>query len=330
MRVLVTTTEWATPQMPGRVPFLARQVDSLRREGVEVSVLSFRGGKNPARYAQAWVQLRQRQRMARYDLVHAQFAQAGIPGIPKGLPLVVTFRGDDPVGIVGSSGRYTFAGAVLRQISRMVAYLADEVIVVAASLARYLPARTFHVIPSGVDLDRFQPMPRQTARRELGLSSGKQFVLFPFAPDNPVKRFGLAKAAVALAGRPNTELLSVSGVPHERMPLYMNACDLLLLTSRHEGSSNAVKEALACNLPVVSVDVGDIRERLGSVAGCRVTADHEPATIAEALRTVLLEARPVAGRATVMGIDEKVIAKKIIQVYRMAIQRRRERTRGGG
>ncbi len=108
------------------------------------------------------------------------------------------------------------------------------------------------------------------------------------------------------------------------MPLYMNACDILLLTSLHEGSPNVVKEALACNLPIISTDVGDVRMRIGGVEGCVVTRDS-PDDIAAALQMVLSRNKRVDGRRTVAALHEQLLTEKIVQVYRKALARRRYR-----
>ncbi len=126
-------------------------------------------------------------------------------------------------------------------------------------------------------------MQQSEARAKLGLPADLPIVLFGGRPEMPVKRFALAQRAVALLARQDVKLLTASNVPHSEMPLYLNAADVLLLTSRHEGSPTIVKEALACNLPVVSTDVGDVRERIASIDGCSVCDNDEPETIAFAL-----------------------------------------------
>ena len=103
----------------------------------------------------------------------------------------------------------------------------------------------------------------------------------------------------------------------------MSAADALVLTSMHEGSPNVVKEALACNLPVVAVDVGDVRHRIGAVAGCVLCADDRPETVAAGLVAVLQRGRHIAGRETVLDLDERITAEKTIAVYRQAINGRR-------
>ena len=329
LKVLVITSEWPTPEIPYSGVFVQRQVESLRNKGIEVDIFHFRGGRRPANYLKAWRIVREKLSAKQYDLVHAQWGQSALLALPKRLPLVITFRGSDLEGIVGPAGKYTAASRVLRWVSRLMALAADQIIVVSKRLAQKLPDRGFQVIPTGVDLDLFKPIEKVEARRLLKLDAHRKFILFAGSIDNPVKRYELAKSAVEILNdRIEAELLVPSGVPHELMPVYMSACDVLLLTSVHEGSPNVVKEALACNLRVVSVDVGDVRERIGAVEGCAISVDDSPVEVARALEKVLSETRVFDGRSQVEDLDESLIADRVKSVYEDALdlnsQKRRE------
>jgi teichuronic acid biosynthesis glycosyltransferase TuaC len=321
-RVLMITSEWPTAELPNSGTFIRQQVESLSLAGVNIDLFPFRGARNPISYFQAWRQVRNKLSTVSYDLVHAQFGQSGLLALPKRLPLVVTFRGSDLQGIVGKNGDYTVFGRVLRTISKFVARLADEVIIVAEGLSVHLPQRSYHLIPSGLDLDLFRPLPKLLARKQLGLSETKCLVLFAADPANPLKRFALAQLVIRmLVDQLDVEIVVVSGVPRSVMPVYMSACDVLLLTSLHEGSPNVVKEALACNLPVVSVDVGDVRQRLAGVVGCVVCNDDHPTTIASALTNVLKRGDRIVGRSVIRDLDERRMSNKVISVYKQAVRR---------
>ena len=329
LRVLMITSEWPNTGHPERGRFIVQQVEFLRRAGVEVEVFPFRGAMNPLNYLRAWRQAQSRLRRGSFDFVHAQFGQSGILAcVPKRRPLVVTYRGDDLEGIVSSNGRYTRSGQMLRLISRLVALRADAVIVVSQHLKRYLTRRDCFVIPSGLDLDLFRPLPQIEARRCLGWQLDGRLVLFVGDPDETRKRYTLAQQAVALTGIAN--LVVAWGVAHDLIPLYMNACDALVLTSMHEGSPNAVKEALACNLPVVSVDVGDVRQRLAGVEGCVVCADDRPETIAMALRLTLERGQRIAGRVAVHDLDERLLTQRVVRIYHAVLNRTGAQLRNSG
>jgi teichuronic acid biosynthesis glycosyltransferase TuaC len=321
MRILMLTSVWPTPEHPERASFIVRQVQFLRNAGVDVDVFHVNGRKNPAVYLHAWTKVQRLLARGSYDLIHAQWAQAALCSLPARLPLVVTFRGSDVEGIVGSHARDAAAGWVLRKIARGVARAANEAILVAARLARLLPRRDYHVIPSGLDLELFQPCPQPQAQARLGLAPERRYLLFAASPDNPVKRYNLARAAVErLDSRYRAELLVAAGVAHGLMPLYMNACDALLLTSAHEGSPNVVKEALACDLPVVSTDVGDVRERIQNVEGCALCESDDPQVLAAALAAVLDRHLRISGRAAVDNLNESLLTRKVIAVYERALK----------
>jgi glycosyltransferase involved in cell wall biosynthesis len=323
MRVLMLTSVWPTPDHPEHAPFVVRQAEFLRKQGVTVDVFHVDGRKNPAAYFRAWLKVQRSVASGSYNLVHAQWAQAALPALPVHLPLVVTFRGSDVEGIVRSDHRYAASGWVLRNVARGVARLATEAILVASRLARLLPSRDYHVIPSGLDLDLFSPRPQLEARALLSLLPGRRYVLFAGAPNNPVKRFSLARSVVeSLHPRFRAELLVAETVEPSRMPLLMNACDALLLTSVHEGSPNVVKEALACNLPVVSTDVGDVRERISHVEGCAFCESDDAHALAAALAAVLDRGKRVEGRTAVRDLDESLLTRKVIAVYERALTRK--------
>ena len=318
MRVLMVTSDWLWNSWGGPAVFIARQAEFLRREGIEVDLFPFRGSRHPANYLAAWKEVRRRVRSGSYDLVHAQFGQSGLTALPKRVPLVVTFRGDDLEGIIGENGRYIPAGWLLRFISRIVARQADAVVVVSEHMKRYLPRSvTAHVMPSGIDLALFRPESQEAARQRLGLPSDQRLVLFVGNPGLARKRHGLAQEVVAIINRTiPTRLVVGWELPHEKIAALMNACDALLCTSMQEGSPNAVKEALACNLPVVSVPVGDVALRLEGVAGCELCSDDRVDTIAAALGRVLHRGGRIDGRSAVRDLDERLLTRQLVGVYR--------------
>lgn len=326
LRVLMITCEWpTTTKNPHAVPFIVRQVEFLRKAGVDVEVFPFRGARNPLNYLKAWYGVRKKLRSGSYDVIHAQWGQSAPTALPTRLPLVVTFRGGEGEGIVGNDGSYTLSGQVLRAVSAFVARRADELVVVSAHMRSYLPARTIHVIPSGLDFSKLPLVPKDDARRELGLPASKRLVLFVGNPAESRKRYELAREVVSRLDKSlDAELVVAWKVPHERVPVFMSACDALLFVSMYEGSPNVVKEALACNLPVVSVEVGDVAERLAPVVGCRLCTSDDPDHLAQTLGEVLRAGTRIDGRSSVRELDENLLAQRTIQVYWRAIKGQRE------
>jgi teichuronic acid biosynthesis glycosyltransferase TuaC len=322
IRVLMITAAWPHPGEPCTTHFVKRQADFLLAAGVDVEVLHFRGGRRPWNYVRAWFKARRALADGRYDLVHAQFGQSGLPALPTRLPLVVTLRGSDLLGIVGPGGRRLHIGRVLQAATRLVCRRADAVVVVSSHMKAFLPRGVdATVLPSGLDFELFRPIPRDEARRRLGLAPDCKYVLFAGEPALPRKRFHIAARAIELAAREEpVELVVAWGVPHDDMPYYMSACDAMVFTSMQEGSPNVVKEALACDLPVVSVAIGDVEERLRGIDGCEVTADDRPETVAAALVRVLRRGRRIAGRETVLPLDERACTQRLIGLYRSVLQ----------
>jgi teichuronic acid biosynthesis glycosyltransferase TuaC len=321
LRVLMVTSEWPTAERPFDVSYLVRQVDFLRRAGVEIEVFSFRGARKPMNYLRAWKRLQTRLRQESFDLVHAQFGQSALLAVPRSLPLVVTFHGCDIQGVKDEAGRPTLGGRFLQQLCRLIARRADAVIVVSERMKQFLPSSVAApIIPIGLDLDTIPTMPRDVARRELGLPLDERLVLFVGSPTEPVKRYPLAQQAVAALNRtmPATLVLG-SGRPHREILVLMNACDALVVTSIQEGSPGVVKEALACNLPIVSLNVGDVPMRVKGIAGCEICADERPETIAASLERVLTRGERIRGREAVQELDEPVVAEKVIAVYRSVL-----------
>lgn len=322
IRVLMVTSEWPTPERPRAVPFLVQQVSFLRRAGVEVEVFSFRGAQKPMNYLRAWMRLRRQLDPSRYDLVHAQFGQSALLPWPRRMPLVVTFHGDDILGEKREGGRPTLGGRFLQRICQLISLIADAVIIVSDQMRDHIPSSVpLHLLPTGVDLDSLPSMPKEEARRQLGLPLDERLVLFVGNPADPYKRYELAKQSIDILNqRLSARLILGWNMPHRDILVHMHACDAFVMTSFQEGSPTVVKEALACNLPIISVVVGDVVKRLRGVEGCEVCSDDKPETIAASLERVLRWGQRTNGCETVKELDEKVLADRMIGVYRSVMK----------
>jgi teichuronic acid biosynthesis glycosyltransferase TuaC len=322
MHVLVVAAMYPTQERPAWGTFVKEQVDSLREAGVHIDVLAFSGKCGAKSYLAAARALHRELNGKRYDVVHAHYGLTGmVARVQTRCPVVITFHGSDLLGGVGSQYQYTLRGKATMVISRLVGLVATKCIVVADILKPKLWPKSAITIPMGVDMSLFRPMTPWEARERLQLSHDRQRVLFVAHPNNYIKRFDVAQEAVHLlqAANLNVELLPVYSVPHHQIPLYMNACDVLTLTSMHEASPCIVKEALACNLPIVSVNVGDVAERIDGVEGCYL-CDRTPRDVAAKLHKVLKEGLRTNGREKVESLSLPNVAQKVIAVYREAIR----------
>jgi teichuronic acid biosynthesis glycosyltransferase TuaC len=311
LRVLVVTPMYPLSDRPTRGAFVRDQVEALRRLGVEVDVLNFDGRRGVLKYLIGGWHVFALTSTRRYHVVHAHYGFAGLVARCQfRSPVVVTFHGSD-VNL-----------RTQRPLSRLAATLADQVIVTSPVLASLLQQPRAEVIPCGVDLSQFRPIPKVDARRALGLDPSAPTVLFPGSPGRSVKRFDRFQAALELLPGP-VAWLTLESVHRERVPLYMNAADCVVLTSDSEGSPVVVREALACNTPVVSVDVGDVRDWLTGVRPGAIVG-RSARDLADAIGAVLRTGKRSNGRERATTFDADVVARRVIDTYQRAVSARHD------
>jgi glycosyltransferase involved in cell wall biosynthesis len=237
------------------------------------------------------------------------------------LPLVITYRGSDlnpPPASYGWPAKVRARCGLL--LSQVAALRAQRIVCVSRQLRDRLWWRrsVVTILPSGVDAEVFCPESRALARRRLGWSDAERVVLFNAGHDARVKRLELAQADVVEARRevPVLRLEILDGrVRPAAVPVLMNAADCLLLTSAVEGSPTVVQEALACDLPIVSVAVGDVVERLHGVRGSTVVAP-DAAGIGRALARMVEPPRRSNGRRKVPEFGARRIALELREIYK--------------
>jgi len=307
---------------PERGRFVRDQVAALRAlDGVDVELHEFAPG--PRALVRAARELAQRfgwttalargRRLARFDIVHAHFGLTVWPALA--IPTRVralTVHGTD---VRQPRTRLATAAALP---------LVDLLAAVSASLVAELPCRSSrrraHVLPCGVDIERFRQLPRARARAELGLDPDQPYALFAADPARPEKRHD---RALALAQATGARLLTLGGVDPERVPLWINAANAVLVPSEREGFGLAVLEALACDVPVLATPVGIHGEALASVRGA-LCAPFELARWQAALEAHLREADPrVEGRASASRFSARAMAVRVADAWREALTRSR-------
>ena len=306
LSILLVTAMYPHAEQPGSGAFVMHQVEALRALGHQVKVIHIRGNQARWNYFFGGLTVLQETWRRRYDVVHVHYGLTGIAAILRWrTPLVVTLHGSDML-----------QGTFQPLVSRIVSSIADATIVVSPQIAGKCPGT---LIPCGVDLQTFRPTAQATARQALSLSGDEKIVLFPFNPERHLKRYDLAVQAVELlrARGISVSLLPVWNVPNERMPLYYSAADVMILCSDTEGSPTSVKEALACELPVVSTDVGDVRSVMDGITGTEI-CEQNAASIAAALERVLTRPadRPFIGRSAMRRFDQSATVAALVSVYR--------------
>lgn len=328
MRVLAVTNMYPTPDDPGFGAFVADQMDWVARSGIDVAIEFIDGRGDRSAYLRGLRQVRRRASRDRFDVVHAHYGLVGFLASFQPLPLVVSFCGDDLLGTPDGVRGITPMSRLQRALSRYAARQAQEIVCKSDQLRAALPRRRdrtrAHVLPNAVDTTRFRPGDRSAARRRLGLHPSEPLVLFPHTPGVARKRLDRAQAAVAALERRGVaaRLWMVQGVPHAQMPEYYHAADCLLLTSEQEGSPNVVKEALCCDLPVVSVEVGDVRRWIEDSRGSVLVAPA-PDAIADGLERVLTQPTSPNGDRVRERLSAARMTQQLIDIYQSAIDRGR-------
>jgi glycosyltransferase involved in cell wall biosynthesis len=329
MRVLAVTNMYPTPRFPSNGIFVEQQIQGLRELGLQVEVLYVnRHDLGMGAYLGLTRQVRAAVRTVKPDLVHVMYGGVMADLATRAVrdwPTVVTFHGADLQGDNLSGWKRWVVGRYGVWASRRAASRASRVVVVAkdliARLGNRIPPGRIRVIPCGIDLRRFRPLGREACVSQLGWRPDRFHVLFGDANGDPVKRPDLARAAVEAANRLglDAELHILRAVPNERVPVWLNASDVLLLTSKEEGSPTIVKEALACDRPVVSVNVGDVAERIRDIEGCHL-AREDPDDLADKVRRVHASRQPVKGRERMEGFSLERTASHLLACYREAVR----------
>jgi teichuronic acid biosynthesis glycosyltransferase TuaC len=306
MRVLFVTNRYPTADTPGDSPCIAEQQTALQALGHQVDVLVIPRGHARTKYLRAMgrvffaAQIR-----GRYDVIHAHYGYCGVVArMQFRCPVVVTFRGSDV---------YVPSELVL---GRFVARCVEQTVVMTQDMKRLLGRDDIAVIPYGIDTDLFKPQDRDQARRELGLPLASPLVVFPYDPQRKLKRFDLVEQAAERLKPdfPDLRVLTLYDRAHEEVARYMNACDALVLASDTEGAPVAVREAMACNLPIVSVDVGDVAEVIRDTEGCHL-AERNPDDLAQKLAGVLRARRRTNGRLAAQKWSIAYSAAQIAALY---------------
>ena len=329
MRVLAVTNMFPGPLAPGSGTFVEQQVKGLRTIGLDVHVLHLdREKKGMTVYLGLSKRLQAEIKKFQPNVVHAMYGGVMADQVTRTVtdrPTIVTFHGSDLLGEhLSGPVRKLIAGYGV-WASYKAARRAHSIVAVSKTLRDVLPhdidRSKISIIPNGIDLDRFKPLDRNLCRRLLGWDPNIFHVLFPANSGDPVKRPKLAQAtmdsfrSMGIRG----EMHYLRGVPNKEVPVWLNASNVLLLTSLHEGSPTVVKEGLACDLPVVSVDVGDVTERIQCVDGCYI-ARPEPEDLAVKLSLVCFGKGMVNGRDKMSEFSLTKTALRLNKLYDHVLQ----------
>lgn len=294
----------------GLSPIVRSQGKSLQKAGADIAYFPILG-KGLKGYLRNVFPLAKHFHNNRYDIIHAHYSLSALIATLAGCkPLVVSLMGSD----IRLSNIYIYP------IKIAALWLWDSLIVKSSGMRNQLAITKSTIIPNGVNLSKFRPLNKGLVRESLGWDRDREKILFAANPSRLVKNFQLLEISLSLLSSTTLPDIHVlENITHEQIPIFMNAADVVVLTSLFEGSPNVIKEAMACNCPIVATDVGDVRWVLGNTPGCYV-ASFDPEDVAVQLNKALEFARihgKTSGRDRIvsLGLDSETVARKLMDIY---------------
>ncbi len=304
-------------------PFIEAQADSLRVAGVEIDYFTITE-KGFSGYLKSVKKLKKFLKNQDYDLIHAHFVLSGWVAVlgSSNLPIVLSLMGTDVLGEHIGNKKIKFKSRLYTMLSLLIQPFVDRIISKSSNIEKYVYFKSkSQIIPNGINLNSFFPDPEiKNNSNELFLTGDrKKKVLFLGSKTKKVKNFSLALNAINKLNRPDIELVNPYPLSHFLVPGYLNAADVVLLTSFMEGSPNVIKEAMACSRPIVATDVGDVKLVLGDLDGCFISS-FEVEEFSEKIEKALEFSESIGltkgfERIIHLGLDSQSISKKIIKVY---------------
>jgi len=286
-------------------PITYNQAVSLQKAGVEVEFFRIMG-KGLKGYLKSINPLAKQLRINSYDVIHAHYSlSAFVASFAGAKPLVVSLMGSD----VKSKNYFKFLIRLFNKFSW------TKIIVKSEDMKASLDLKNISVIPNGVDINLFKPLKQEECKKRLNWSLNKKQILFAANPKRHEKNFELAQAAFSLIENSDFELKVLNNIPNKEMPIYHNAADVILLTSLWEGSPNVIKEAMACNRPIVSTNVGDVEWLFGGERGLYLSK-FDPIDCARNI-TFALEQKDSCGltRISKLKLDSNSVSLSLVKLY---------------
>lgn len=351
MKILFLTNMYPTPSNPAYGAFIAGQITSLKTLGICEHIYFINGREKKRAYFRAIWDIAKLIREKPFELVHTHhsycnyvlFAAMHMAG--KSLPVVTTFH-EGEVWLAkkevskqslpyaqqsNSKGLSPRIFQCIREnifLKMMALRWVNAVIAVDNKMiTEFIVNRKNHLIyeiPCGVDIEVFNPLAKEECRSILSLPQNQYIIFFPSNPKRHEKGFHLLQDAIQLLDgntRKMLQVITAGNIPHEKMPLYYNASDVVVHPSLYEASPTAIKEAMACNIPIVASGAGDTSKILGNLSGhflCKLNSQD----IADKIKCSIEFEKRTEGRKRLieMGLDHMSTAKKIKGVYEEVIR----------
>lgn len=294
------------------LPFIIEQGEAIRKCGVEVDYFAVKG-KGLISYFTKRKSLMRKINEFKPDLIHAHYGLSGITAVLQSkVPVVTTFHNGETL---------SFSSNILSSLfslrTKFMVYVAQHIY----DLAYLKRKKNYVILPCGVDLHECVITDKEIARKELGFLPEKKYILFGGGFDNLRKNYPLLKEGIDLLKRDDIEVLEMKGLTRLQISKILSACDLFALPTKSEGSPQALKEAMACNSPIVATDVADIKHLLGDLEGHYICT-FDPKDVAEKVEQALNFNGRTKGRERIieLGLTNDLVAKKLVEIYKTIIK----------
>lgn len=286
--------------------FVKDQIGVLKEHKDIEFCIFYRKGHGIRGYLDNLKILNQKIKEFRPDLIHAHYGLTGLlANLQRKVPVITTYHGSD----IHSLGLNLFLSRLSMKLSAFNIFVSTKLY----KIAKY-KKKNFEILSCGVDLNLFKQIDREKARKEIGWDNEKKYILFSKSFDNYIKNYPLAREAVSKLK--DVYLVEFKGFKKDLAYLPMNACDVQLTTSIRESGPLVVKEAMACGTPIVTVDVGDVRDVIGDTEGCFI-CKHNADEIANALLKALEFKGKTKGRERIiqLGLSNEKFGNRLVTIY---------------
>ena len=289
------------------MPFIVEQGEAIRKCGVEVDYFAVKGNGLLSYFTQR-ISLIQKIKEFQPDLIHAHYGLSGITAVLQDkVPVVTTFHNGETL---------SFSANILSSLfslrTKFMVYVAQHIY----DLSYLKRKKNYVILPCGVDLNECVITDKEIARKELGFLPNKKYILFGGGFDNLRKNYPLLKEGIELLKRDDIEVLEMKGLSRLQISKILSACDLFALPTKSEGSPQALKEAMACNCPIIATDVADIKHLLGDLEGHYICS-FDPKDVADKVEKALAFNSRTKGRERIieLGLTNDLVAKKFVEIY---------------
>jgi glycosyltransferase involved in cell wall biosynthesis len=311
MKVLHITNNYPTIKHPVYGIFVKEQINSLDLLGFKNEIFFINGKEHGKKeYIKSVFKLRRHLKSNNYDVLHCHHSFSAVV-------LILTFKFIKFKTLVSYQNDPKWEGGFW--LNKILLRIMNAVIYKHKKQNSF--SQKIHYLPNGVNIDFFKPASRSKSKEILNLCHEKEYIIFMDSNlGRSQKRIDRFKSVINIMkndlGREDIEPLILTKVSREKMPIYLNACSLHLITSDFEGSPNSVKECLACDIKIVSTPVGDVEELIGDVPGCYVSKSFETKELAH-LAIKALDSSEINGREFIQKkqLEASSVGKKLQRIY---------------